>query len=113
MRTIAFFTSPLCGACEEWKPIVEAFASKLAGRAFVLRLNPNLRAYEYLKDDGSKWKVKYTPSAMVMENGKMIRYVEGRLLTEAELEEFVFSDTWAPPTDGDDEQEDEGDEEDE
>lgn len=125
MKTIAFFTSPLCGACEEWKPTVEAFASKLAGRAFVLRLNPNLRAYEYLKDDGSKWKVKYTPSAMVTENGKLLRYIEGRLLDEGELEDFVFNDEWKPPwnakhgasevEEGDDEEEEdeEEDEEDE
>lgn len=123
MKTVAFFTSPLCGACEEWKPTVEAFAGKLAGRAFVLRLNPNLRAYEYPKDDGSKWKVKYTPSAAVLENGKLLRYVEGRLLNESELEDFVFNDEWQAPVDGDDgddgdepdeeDPEDEGDEEDE
>lgn len=91
MRTVYFFTSPMCGACEEWKPTVEAFILSNSARCFAIRCNPNLKAYEF-----GKWKVKYTPSAMVMEGGTMLRYIEGQLLTAAELEAFVFADEWKP-----------------
>ncbi len=89
MRTVYFFVSPMCGACEEWKPTINDFIAKNAMRAIFLRLNPNLKAYEF-----DKWKVKYTPAAAVLENGQLLRYVEGQLLDATELEAFVFGLTW-------------------
>lgn len=91
MRTVYFFTSPMCAACEEWKPTINDFIAKNSMRCISLRLNPNLKAYEF-----EKWKVKYTPSAAVLENGVLLRYVEGELLTADELEAFVFGLTWKP-----------------
>lgn len=91
MRTVYFFTSPMCGACEDWKPTVDAFVNSSLTRCFAIRCNPNLKEYKF-----DKWRVKYTPSAMVMEGGKMLRYVEGQLLTPGELEAFVFADEWKP-----------------
>lgn len=91
MRTVYFFTSPTCGACEEWKPTVDAFVQANLNRMIVLRCNPNLREYKL-----SGWKVKYTPSVAVMENGQLLRKAEGQLMDAAELEAFVFGATWKP-----------------
>lgn len=106
MRTVYFFVSPSCGACEEWKPTVEAFIAKNLGKVIALRCNPNLREYVF-----GRWTVKYTPSVAVQERGQILRYAEGKLMSEAELEEFVFGE--APPEqDEDEEDEDEGEDDD-
>jgi hypothetical protein len=89
VRTVYFFTSPMCAACSDWKPTIDEFVGKNTMRCIVLRLNPNLKDYEF-----EKWRVKYTPSAAVLENGVLLRYVEGELLTAEELESFVFGLTW-------------------
>lgn len=92
MRTIYFFTSPLCGACQEWKESINAFIAAHGHECFVLHLNPNLKAYQY-----GDWKVQFTPSAMVQENGQVLRVVEGKLLTADELAQFVLGETWEEP----------------
>ena len=102
MRTVYFFTSPMCGVCEEWKPVIDAFIAKRGSECFTLRCNPNLRPYAF-----GDWKVKYTPSAMVQELGQMLRHVEGKLLSLEELEEFVFGDAPDEEQDQDDEDDDE------
>lgn len=109
MRTIYFFTSPSCGSCEEWKPVIEEFIANNLGKCIPIRLNPNFREYEYRRSDGRTWTVKYTPSVMVQENGKLLRYAEGKLMTLAELEAFAFDDA----VDVEQETEDDDDEEEE
>lgn len=105
MRTVYFFVSPSCGACEEWKPVVDAFITKHLGKVLALRCNPNFRDYTF-----GRWSVKYTPSVAVQESGHLLRYAEGRLMTLEELEDFVFSDPAEPePADEEEEEEEEED----
>lgn len=87
MRTVYFFTSPLCGACEEWKPTIEEFVAKNGTRCIVLRCNPNLRNYVL-----GQWEVRYTPSVAVQEGRQLLRFAEGQPMGLADLEKFVFDD---------------------
>lgn len=85
MRTVYFFTSPHCGACEAFKPAIEDFTAKHGGEVIVLRCNPMLKEYEF-----GRWRVKYTPTVVVTERGHLVGKVEGRGMTVRELEQFVF-----------------------
>lgn len=81
------FLSPTCSACTEARPHVEAFTEQVAGRAFVVTLNPNLKEYEFAGK-----KVRYTPTYVFFDQaGNPVEMVEGRVLTAEQLEEYAFT----------------------
>ncbi len=102
MRTIYFFTSPSCAACEEWKPTIDDFIKRNLGKIIVIRCNPNLREYTF-----GKWRVRYTPSAAVTEGGALLRKAEGLLMSLDELGSFAFDEVTAEREEEPEEDEDE------
>ena len=103
MRRLYFFKGGLCDACEEQEPAVQAFERKHIGSVMVLRLNPNLKAYElpFARGRGRSRDrtVRLTPSFALYENQTPLRQSEGRIFTLDELETFVFDDEAQQPTD--------------
>lgn len=85
LPTVYFFVSPSCAACQEMKPAIEEWiAHRAPGRAFGVRLNPQLKEYIF-----GRWRPRHTPSVLLMEDGQPVRRVEGRILSVEEIDAFL------------------------
>lgn len=81
MKTLYYFTSPTCGPCKMFRPIVENTVSELNFPTNYIDVSVSM-------DMANKFEVRAVPTSMIIENGQVLKRHTG-IMNKDQFKQFI------------------------
>ena len=81
MKTLNYFTSPTCGPCKMFKPIVDTITSELGVPTNYIDISTSMEL-------ANKFDVKAVPTIMLMKDGQMYKRHTG-IMNKDQFKNFI------------------------
>jgi thioredoxin 1 len=81
MKTLYYFTSPTCGPCKMFRPVVENTVSELGIPTNYIDISRSM-------DLANKYDVKSVPTSIIMEDNQILRRHVG-IMSKDQFKQFI------------------------